>query len=110
MINENRTVSLKNREISIIGIDDFIGGVPDFKKAIKGLESTDTNIVLSHCPEYRKVIVKHKKNLNIDVILSGHTHGGQISFLGFVPFKPIGSGKYLKGWYDDKSDAKMYVS
>ena len=42
-------------------------------------------------------------------MLSGHTHGGQITFLGIVPFKPQGSGRYLKGWYKD-SDPKMYIS
>ena len=43
------------------------------------------------------------------MVLSGHTHGGQITFLGIAPFKPQGSGKYLKGWYK-KSGPKMYIS
>jgi hypothetical protein len=29
------------------------------------------------------------------LVLSGHTHGGQITFFGIAPFKPKG-GKYLK--------------
>jgi len=109
LINENRTVSIRNSDISIIGIDDYIGGNANFKKAIKNLQQTDTNIVLSHCPAHRDIIIKENGGLNIDLILSGHTHGGQISFLGFVPFKPQGSGKYLKGWYTD-TEPKMYVS
>ena len=32
-----------------------------------------------------------------------------ITFLGIVPFKPQGSGKYLKGWYKE-SEPKMYIS
>ena len=109
LINENRTISIRNREISIIGIDDFVGGKADFEKAIKNLKETKTNIVLSHCPEHRDIIIKQKGNLNIDLVLSGHTHGGQITFLGIVPFKPQGSGKYLKGWYKE-SEPKMYIS
>ena len=68
LINENRTILIKNREISIIGIDDFVGGKADFKKAIKNLKKTETNIVLSHCPEYRNIITKQKGNLNIDLV------------------------------------------
>lgn len=109
LINENRTVSLKNREISIIGIDDFVGGHADFRKAVENLKETETNIVLSHCPEHRDIITKQKGNINIDLVLSGHTHGGQITFLGIVPFKPRGSGEYLKGWYKE-SEPKMYIS
>lgn len=109
LINENRTVAIKNRKISIIGIDDYVGGTPDLKKAIKNIEKTDTTIVLSHCPEYRDVIAKQKGDLTIDLVLSGHTHGGQITFLGFVPFKPQGSGNYLKGWYKN-TQPKMYIS
>lgn len=109
LINENRTIIIKNREISIVGVDDYVGGNADFVKAVKNLKQTETNIVLSHCPEHRDIIAKQKSNLNIDLVLSGHTHGGQITFFGFVPFKPQGSGKYLKGWYKE-SDPKMYIS
>ena len=109
LINENRSLKIKNREISIIGIDDFVGGNADLKTAIKNLNETETNIVLTHCPEHRDIIIKEKGNLIIDLILSGHTHGGQITFLGFVPFKPQGSGKYLKAWYNE-SEPKMYIS
>lgn len=109
LINENRTISIRNREISIIGIDDFVGGNADFGKAVENLKETETTIVLSHCPEHRDIITKQKGNLNIDLVLSGHTHGGQIIFLGIAPFKPKGSGKYLKGWYTE-SEPKMYIS
>ena len=109
LINEHRTLSIKNRQISIIGLDDLIGGQPDFPKAVENLQHTDTNIVLAHCPEHRDIMTRQKGNLTIDVVLSGHTHGGQITFLGFVPFKPQGSGRYLKGWYRD-AEPPMYIS
>jgi predicted MPP superfamily phosphohydrolase len=109
LINENRLISIKNRDISIIGIDDLVGGNADFRKAVENLKETDTTIVLSHCPEHRDIITKQKGNLNIDLVLSGHTHGGQIAFLRIAPFKPQGSGKYLKGCYKE-SEPKMYIS
>lgn len=109
LINENRTITIKNREISIIGMDDLVGGNANFGKAIENLKKTETNIVLSHCPEHRDIIIKEKGDLNIDLILAGHTHGGQITFFGIAPIKPKGSGTYLKGWYKE-AEPKMYVS
>lgn len=109
LVNANHTFQLKNRSINIIGIDDFLVGEADFLKAVKGIEKTDHTIVLTHCPEHRDIIEQQNSGIAIDLILSGHTHGGQISLLGFAPFKPPGSGKYLAGWYRDAS-APFYVS
>lgn len=109
LINKNRTLAIRNRQVSIVGMDDFIGGTTDFQKAINGLEDPETTIVLSHCPEYRDHIVKEIGTFNIDVILSEHTHGGQITFFGIAPITTEGSGSYLKGWYTEK-DPKLYVS
>ncbi|WP_040279060.1 metallophosphoesterase [Psychroserpens damuponensis] len=109
LINENRTVTLKNRQISIIGLDDLIGGTPNYNIAKTHLETSNTNIVLSHCPQYRDTIAKLDEDAQIDLILSGHTHGGQIAFLGYAPVTPVGSGRYLKGWYNN-IEPKMYVS
>lgn len=109
LINENRSFIKNGSNISIIGIDDYIGGSANLNKAIENLKLADTNIVLTHCPEHRDIIEQEKGDLKIDLVLSGHTHGGQINFFGYVYFKPNGSGKYLKGWYKEK-EPNMYVS
>lgn len=108
LINNSRQFTFKNKTISITGFDDLLGGNPDIELALKEFKKSDYHVILNHCPEYGDVISeKLKGKIPYDFILSGHTHGGQINFFGFVPFKPQGSGKYLKGWYKDKN---MYVS
>ncbi|MFC2138526.1 metallophosphoesterase [Bacteroidota bacterium] len=109
LINESRQIDLKSRTISIIGIDDYIGGQADFNKAKNNWILSDKTIVLSHCPGHRDIIAQEKGDCKIDLILSGHTHGGQVKIFGFVPFTPQGSGRYLNGLYDDY-DPKLYVS
>ena len=43
-------------------------------------------------------------------MLSGHTHGGQVAIAGWAPVRPPGSGRYVRGWYDDGDGPPMYVS
>ena len=58
-------------------------------------------ILLSHHPEYYPAYLK---NVDCDLILSGHAHGGQWRFFGRGVFAP-GQGlfpKYTSGIYDGK--------
>lgn len=111
LINENHGFSSKGRDLNIVGIDDFIGGSPDFELSTKYIDKRIDTVILNHCPEYSDEISVLNKNLGlrIKLILSGHTHGGQIAFLGKELYKPGGSGRFLKGWYN-LNGLKMYVS
>lgn len=103
LVNDSKQYVFKDRTVCVSGIDDYVGGKADISAALGSQVSSDYHVVLNHCPEYSDVI---RKFSSPDLILSGHTHGGQINLFGFVPFKPRGSGRYLKGWYDEN----MYVS
>lgn len=110
LINQTVQYSFRNQTISITGLDDFVGGKAELETALKEYTKSDHHIILSHCPRYRDFISEHlSQDIPVDFILSGHTHGGQINFFGFVPFLPQGSGGYIKGWYTDQKP-DLYVS
>lgn len=109
LINESVTTSVSDISLTIVGIDDYVGGNADFTKATEQLSTSDICLVMTHCPAHRDVIYQQQKELKIDLVLSGHTHGGQFNFLGWAPFTPPGSGKYLKGWYASEGP-RTYVS
>ena len=112
LINESFEIRKGNRTLQCIGIDDFIGGNADFVHTISTInEKNRDTIVLNHCPEYSDTIARLNTSfkINIKSILSGHTHGGQITFFGKELYKPSGSGSYLKGWYKT-GNIPMYVS
>tara|TARA_R110002051_G_scaffold148475_1_gene221080 strand:+ start:1417 stop:2241 length:825 start_codon:yes stop_codon:yes gene_type:complete len=111
LVNENCSLKKGNRTLNIIGLDDYIGGNANFYKAAKNVNKSLETIVLNHCPGYRDDIERINRSLgtNIKLILSGHTHGGQITFFGKVLYTPGGSGRYVRGWYESK-ETKMYVS
>jgi predicted MPP superfamily phosphohydrolase len=110
LINESKRYAFADKTLSITGVDDYVGGRADISIALKSYQQSDYHIVLNHCPEYSDTIYTVKTDkIPINLILAGHTHGGQVNLFGLVPFKPQGSGRYLKGWYQDGM-RKMYVS
>ena len=109
LINQTKQYSINNKTISVTGVDDFVGGRADIEIALRDYQQSDHHIILNHCPQYSDQISKKVNNIKTDFILSGHTHGGQINLFGYIPFLPQGSGRYLKGWYDDNLP-RLYVS
>jgi uncharacterized protein len=110
IINHSLPYFIKGRSILVTGIDDYLVGCPDIKYALKDYEKCDFHLILNHCPRYNDEICRFLKDkIKVDLILSGHTHGGQVNLFGFRPYLPKGSGNYIKGWYTEENQ-KIYVS
>lgn len=110
LINEHKLYTIKNRAIAISGTDDFVGGNASIELTIPKPVACDCHVVLNHCPQYSEIIpFQINKNIPVHLILSGHTHGGQVKLFNFIPFMPPGSGKYVSSWYKDQHK-NLYVS
>jgi predicted MPP superfamily phosphohydrolase len=92
--------------LKILGLDDLLLGSPDYKLAYDGSSNALPELIVSHCPAGFDGIKPHSQNQKI--IISGHTHGGQIAPFGHALVTPPGSGRYVKGWYRMGSNS-MYV-
>lgn len=79
MLNENVKIKKGKDEIALIGVENWgkhFGEFGDINKASENLSATDFKILMSHDPSHWEYIVKqHPKN--IQLTLSGHTHGMQ---------------------------------
>lgn len=104
----NDTVTLDDWALTITGIDDMVIGYGDVSCA-KSLSEDTYNIVLSHVPD----VVTELTNEPIDLMLSGHTHGSQISvpFLSDQFLPPYGrifiSGEYN---FENQRGTTLYVN
>ncbi len=93
----------------------YIAGIPDIrasewakmkvnvKNALAQAEKDDYVILLSHTPQIADGVTKD----NVDLQLSGHTHGGQI--YPFHYFAERANGGVLAGFYN-QNGVEMYVS
>ncbi len=105
--NKNLLFSSKNIEINICGIDDLYNGRPNIEKTFEGINSSLYTILLSHAPN-----IIFTTTPNSDLILSGHTHGGQIRlpFIGAVVIPNQGfMPKYDKGLFKLSDDRLLYI-
>ena len=111
----NRTVPLANNgtlsRILVTGLDDPLLGNQNLAEALRHTENSPNHILLVHRPLLNDETTTHLAQMShqFNLILAGHTHGGQINVLGFTPGIPEGSGHYVKGWYSNYG-TPMYVS
>lgn len=119
LVNETVQVVVNGTSFTITGLDDFIEGQSCFADAVKDVDKEEHHLLLVHSPLQHEVALKemHRINaqrtagrqLNIQYIFAGHTHGGQVRWKGFVPVLPKKSGGYINGWYN-KEKPYLYVS
>jgi uncharacterized protein len=105
LVNEAKAITLLNgSSIHIAGVDDSMLGHPDIESAISGLPDHTYTILLSHAPDF----ASKASNYNIQLQLSGHSHGGQIQipFFGPVVTPPHGE-KYPEGFYYLGNDKRL---
>ncbi len=106
--NENIKIRREDNYFYLAGVTDHEGKnfgrehASDFKKALSGLENGKKKILLAHQP----IAVQKASEYGTDLVLAGHTHGGQIwPFNYFVYLQQ----PYLKGFYD-YNGTKLYVN
>lgn len=107
LVNESLTVDTAGGSLRVTGLDDLVGGRPQAEVAHPA-ERNEPHLLLAHCPGQRDQLGPHAHE-EVDLILSGHTHGGQVSPFGVALLTPGGSGSYIRGWYEG-GGPPMYVS
>jgi predicted MPP superfamily phosphohydrolase len=106
--NENLTINRGTDFIYLAGVTDHEAvrygesHAADFKKALGGLAQDKKKILLAHQP----IAVREATEYGADLVLSGHTHGGQIWPFTYLVYL---QQPYLKGLYQHK-DTKLYVN
>ncbi len=82
LLNEHVALERGGARVFLTGIDDaHFYRVDNIEKAAAEIPHDDFSILLSHTPE----VYRQAAHAGFDLMLSGHTHGGQICLPGGVP-------------------------
>jgi predicted MPP superfamily phosphohydrolase len=103
LLNERWSFSRGDRSLLIIGLDDDTAGQPDLQLLDTRAPSKGAlTVVVQHSPAFfdKADVAKRMYNQRFDLCLAGHTHGGQLAIGGWAPIRPVGSGRFVAGFYD----------
>ena len=93
--------------IKIGGVGDLWDDEQIIENTLTGLKKSDFAILVSHHPDY----IENMNTDLIDLTLSGHTHGGQITLFGWwAPLLPSKYGQKYRYGFIDSGMMKSYVS
>jgi hypothetical protein len=82
LLNEADAITRDGAQIHVAGIDDaHFYRVDNIEKAAERIPHGACSILLSHTPE----IYRQAAHAGFDLLLAGHTHGGQICLPGSIP-------------------------
>jgi predicted MPP superfamily phosphohydrolase len=98
--NQHTTFTVRGQAIQIVGLDDAYTGHARHDKAVAGLRRDVPVLALSHIAEEADLLWPR----GIPLVLSGHTHGGQITLarLHEITLGKIGGHKYVHGLYGSR--------
>ena len=97
--NRYETITLGGDSLHIAGTADPGTDRPDLMTAVPSAPKGPV-LLMSHAPDYVDFVVNHPRAPLIDLMLSGHSHGGQVRLplLGPLVLPPLGR-KYVEGLF-----------
>ncbi|MEA2098512.1 MAG: metallophosphoesterase [Campylobacterota bacterium] len=104
--NENIYIGEEGKGFNLAGVYDIFGyrmkyKMPNITKALEGKKDSPT-ILLAHQPRYIDEVTN-----GVDLMLSGHTHGGQLyPFRFLVKFQQ----PYVSGLHQHNKDLQIYIN
>lgn len=72
--NEGLELKARGASFWLAGVDDLMAGKTDVRAAMRGSLEEEMKILLAHNP----AVLRRAARWNVDLMLSGHTHGGQV--------------------------------
>lgn len=99
LLDQHHPIERAGQRLWLCGTLDPVSHTPDLNAAIP--EKPDGPVLLmSHGPDYADEVLAHPRGPLVDVMFSGHSHGGQVRLPFLSPLHlPEGGRKYFEGLY-----------
>lgn len=109
LVNQHVAMDRKGDRLWLAGVADPGTSHPDLNEAIPPAPGAPL-ILMAHEPDYADLVLQHPRAASVSLMLSGHSHGGQIRlpFLGPLILPSLGK-KYVEGHFNFGS-MQLYVN
>lgn len=104
--NGNTLIRRGGDRLQLMGVGDVTWNRADWQRTLYGIDKRLPSVMLSHQP----VVFDRPEAAEVSLILSGHTHGGQVSLPLFgPPLRFARDFRYVRGLYE-RNGTQLYVS
>lgn len=105
LVNEGFRFTAKDVSFWLCGVDDYMVKQTDLAAALHGSYPDEMKMLLAHNP----IIVRQAMKLDVDVMFSGHTHGGQVK-VREKEKKILAHRRKLSSGLHERSGTQIYVT
>lgn len=105
LVNQGMRFEMKGAALWLAGVDDTMVGLEDLPLALAGSREDEFKLLLAHNP----IILRRAARAGVDLVLSGHTHGGQVSLRSERSASGRPRRRLLKG-LARQGETQIYVS
>ena len=109
LVNQAVKIERGGEYFLLAGLDDVAHGQPDLYDAVPEQPQAPV-ILMVHEPDYATTIASHPRGGSVDLMLSGHTHGGQIRVPGIRPLSLPPLGKHFPEGHYLVGSSQLYVN
>jgi predicted MPP superfamily phosphohydrolase len=75
LVNQGTRIDARGEAFWLAGVDDTMVGLEDISLSLAGARDEEFSLLLAHNP----TILRRAARAGVDLVLSGHTHGGQVT-------------------------------
>ncbi len=104
LINEGFRLNTGEASFWLSGVDDYMVGKTDVPASMRGSFPDEMKILLAHNP----VIIRQAARFGVDLMLSGHTHGGQVKVREAK--KSLFQKRKLSSGLHRRKDTQIYIT
>jgi hypothetical protein len=99
LFNQHVAIERAGQRLWLAGVADVLTNVPNLSLAIPASPDGPV-LLLCHEPDYADNVLRHPRGALVDLMLAGHSHGGQVRlpFVGAL-HRVYGAQKYIQGPY-----------